>query len=263
MRKSWTGDPLRRSRALVTACALAVAAGACGDGGASSESTESVSQDLLSSMPSTEGAMSQGQPTGTVPMPPAQERPTIDVVQLGFDRGSAEAPIRVVEMSDYGCGYCRKFHLETWPTLREQFVEEGKVEWKFVPFVTGMFQNSLAATRAAECTLAQDVETFEAMNEALWEKQSEWKGASEPEPVLRGMAETAGADMGAWDTCVAEQSRDERIAAATALSRQVGVRGTPTFFVVGYPPLQGALPTETFVRILDMVHADATQGGGM
>jgi protein-disulfide isomerase len=45
------------------------------------------------------------------------------------------------------------------------------------------------------------------------------------------------------------------------LARQVGVRGTPTFFVVGYQPLQGALPTEAFRQLLTMVYADATKGG--
>jgi protein-disulfide isomerase len=67
--------------------------------------------------------------------------------------------------------------------------------------------------------------------------------------------------MGQFASCVSEDRRQERIAAATALTRQVGVRGTPTFFVIGYPPLQGALPTEQFQQVLSMVYADATKGG--
>ena len=51
----------------------------------------------------------------------------------------------------------------------------------------------------------------------------------------------------------------QRVAAATSLANQLGVRGTPTFFVVGYPPLQGALPTETFVNMLNLVYEDATK----
>ena len=66
-----------------------------------------------------------------------------------------DAPVRMVEMSDYGCGYCRKFHVETWPVLKRNSWTPAKVEWKFLPFVTGMFKNSPQATRAAECALEQ------------------------------------------------------------------------------------------------------------
>jgi protein-disulfide isomerase len=68
--------------------------------------------------------------------------------------------------------------------------------------------------------------------------------------------------MGRFDTCISEGRRSSRVDAATALSRQLGVRGTPTFFVLGYPPLQGALDTETFTRVLTLVYEDATQAPG-
>ena len=64
------------------------------------------------------------------------------------------------------------------------------------------------------------------------------------------------------DACLADDRRIDRIAAATALAQRAGVRGTPTFFIMGYPPLQGALPTESFVQVLTQVYADATQVGG-
>jgi len=186
----------------------------------------------------------------------------IDLETLGYNLGDPESPVRMLEMSDYGCGYCRKFHMETFPTLLSQFVETGKVEWKFMPFITGQFDNSLAATEAAECALDQSREVFAELNERLWTDQSDWKRSGEPEAVVRTMADDAGVDLAEFDACLADDRSIDRIAAATALAQRAGVRGTPTFYIMGYPPLQGALPTETFIRVLTQVHAEATQGGG-
>jgi protein-disulfide isomerase len=193
---------------------------------------------------------------------PVNAGQTIDLATLGYDRGDPESPVRMLELSDYGCGYCRKFHMETFPTLLSQFVETGKVEWKFMPFITGMFDNSLAATEAAECALDQSREVFAQLNERLWTDQPDWKRSSEPEAVVRTMASDAGVDLGEFDACLADDRRIDRIAAATALAQRAGVRGTPTFFIMGYPPLQGALPTESFVQVLTQVHADVIKGDG-
>jgi len=198
---------------------------------------------------------------GEVASVPAQA-PTIDVALLGYDHGQRTAPVRVVEMSDFGCGYCREFHMKTWPMIREKFIEPGKVEWKFLPFVNGMFKNSPSALRTAECALEQSPKLFITISDRLWVNQRAWKGSADPNPLLREWVQGAGADMERFDSCLSENRREERIAAANALSRQIGVRGTPTFFIVGYQPIQGALGAEDFENILNLVYADATQGGG-
>jgi protein-disulfide isomerase len=243
---------MRSSLARSAVCWIALAACAKGPGSDATR-TDSTSQELLSSVPANEQV-----PPGIAAPRPAK----LDIAVLGFDRGSHEAPVRVIEMSDYGCGYCRKFHEETWPVLREQFVDAGKIEWKFLPFVSGMFKNSKHATRAAECVMEQGPNLFEAMNSRVWEDQREWKGSGDPDAVLRSLAAQSGADLDRYDSCLSEGRRDERVSAATSFANQVGVRGTPTFFVVGYPPLQGALPTEAFQQVLSMVYADATGGAG-
>lgn len=193
---------------------------------------------------------------------PAEAPQTLDLAQLGMDRGSDDAPVRIVEFSDYGCGYCRKFHEETWPVVLRDFVDTGKVEWKFLPYVSGMFGNTTAATTAAECVLEQGDTLFYAMNSRIWEHQAEWKRAANAPVILRGLAHESGADLMRYDSCLAQGRRTQRVQAAGALAREVGVRGTPTFFVVGYPPIQGALPTEAFVQVLNLVHAEVTKPGG-
>jgi protein-disulfide isomerase len=176
---------------------------------------------------------------------------------LGVDFGNAEAPARILEFFDFGCGYCRKFHKETLPTLAEKYIDEGSVFWKAVPFVIGNWANSVPATLAAECALGQGTEQYELMAEALFDRQSDWKQASEPEPVLEGIAADLGLDMEAFRTCMTSDEFLWRVQAHTSLARQIGVRGTPTFVVVGYAPFSGALPLELFEQIVDTVLVNA------
>ena len=111
------------NKALVPAAALLVMLGCGGgDGDGSGEAAREGG--------TTSGSLSESIPTsmlsdgGTTLKPPAQE---FTLAEIGFDFGSADAPIAVVEFSDYGCGYCRRFHTETFPTLMEEYVETGKV----------------------------------------------------------------------------------------------------------------------------------------
>jgi protein-disulfide isomerase len=239
---------------LIVNVALLGALALAGCGGSPDEDrTDATSRDLLASV----GDGGQADPGQTSP-----QAPTMDLALLGYDYGERAAPVRVLEMSDYGCSWCRKFHQETWPMIREKFVEPGKVEWKFLPFVVGMFRNSPSALRAAECVLEQDTDLFLLVSDRIWTSQGDWKGSTQPDLFLRGLVEEVGADMARFDSCLSENRRGERIEAANALARRLGVRGTPTFFIIGYQPIQGALPAEDFENILNLVYADAIQRAG-
>jgi protein-disulfide isomerase len=161
---------------------------------------------------------------------------TLDVDLLGVNLGSQEAPVKVIEFVDFGCGYCRQFQLETFSTLRTEFIETEMVEWKFMPFVSGMFANSAAVTEAAECTLAQGPRLFEAFTSLLWVRQSEWKAGDDPGALAR-----------------------ERVVSATALAAELGVRSTPTFWIIGVGAVQGALPVDAFRQVFTELHSQLVE----
>lgn len=236
--------------------------GACGGSSQAGDGSAAGAQDVAASESGAREASDAAGDAQASPVAPRPQSREIDIALLGFDRGSTDAPVRVVEMSDYGCGYCRKFHMETWPVLQKEFVETGKIEWKFLPFVTGMFKNSPQATTAAECALEQGREAFEAMNHRLWDEQKAWKGSSDAAGVIDGWVADLGLDPQRYRSCVSGNRRADRIDAANALSRQIGVRGTPTFFIIGYAPLQGALPTDAFQQVLQRVYEDAIKKAG-
>ena len=106
-----------------------------------------------------------------------------------------------------------------------------------------------------ECTYAQSPDAFESLNGRLWADQQIWKESSDPESVVFGWVSELDIDIAAFNDCVEGNNGMPRIASATTLAGQLGVRGTPTFVVIGWPPLQGALPLEMFREVLSAAHA--------
>lgn len=232
---------------------LLVVLGGCGDDTGSENPTTQTNRVLLSQPRPDEVSTVIDQ--SRLAAEPGQEIP-VDL--LGVNLGSSEAPVKVIEFVDFGCGYCRRFQLETFPTVRAEFIETGMIEWKFLPFITGMFPNSPAVTEAAECALEQGPRLFEGFADRLWDRQSEWKGSSEPAALVRSWILELGGDEAGYDGCLGEDRRLGRVQNATALAGALGIRATPTFWVVGGGPIQGALPLEAFRQVFTAVYEQVT-----
>ena len=172
----------------------------------------------------------------------------IDFPSLGYDFGSPDATLRIAELSDFGCGFCRKFHEETFPALQEEYIDAGTVLWKYIPVVTGMFPHGDLSALAAECAGEQG--DFEGMMVRLFEDQGTWKGSGDPMPHMFGYAAELGLNSEQFESCIAEERPGDRIAAGGRAARALGLRGTPSFLINGFP-VQGALPTQLFRDILD------------
>ncbi|UCC26432.1 MAG: thioredoxin domain-containing protein [Gemmatimonadales bacterium] len=249
----------RRTLPLGAAALAAALAVACGDPDGPEPRVgepDPIAEGMLNSLQSPGLGLSSSLPVTGGPGPRAPQSQELDLATLGYNSGPQGAPVRVLEFSDFGCGYCRRFHQDAFPALEAEYMEAGKVEWKYVPIVIGLFPNALEAARAGECAGEQG--RFPVMRDLLFDKQAEWKASDDPEVLLEGYARDVGLDVERYNRCVGEGWRDERIRNGTRLSQQVGVRGTPTFFVVGYAPIPGAIPLDLFRQVLDTVYAEAT-----
>lgn len=188
---------------------------------------------------------------GPSPLVAAEEPPPdIPLEELYHEMATGDAPVIVVEFSDFGCMYCGKFHLETLPELRRDYVATGKVRWRVVPFVLGMFPNGVEAMKAAACVAEQGDEAFWAMHDTLFAKQDVWKSTVYADQLFRSYAVVSGADGDAFTACYEGVRASDRVTAANALATRTGVRSTPTFFVNGRM-VQGALPAREFRQLLD------------
>jgi protein-disulfide isomerase len=175
-------------------------------------------------------------------------RGAISLESFGVPKGNASAPIWIVEMADFGCGYCAKFARETMPVLDSLYTHKGQVYWRFVPFVLGMFPNAREAAEGAVCASRQG--KFWQMHDRLYENRKAWMAAKDPRALVARLAAEAGVDRKAYAACASSKSATEEVARNTALARALNVRGTPTFVING-EIVPGALPTDVFVKGLN------------
>ncbi len=232
---------------VMVAGSLIVAPACGGAGGGSGTPSESAPSSLLPGGGSGPGLPAQG----------------LALDDIGFDFGATDAPIKVVEFSDFGCGYCRRFHSEKFPTLMTDYIETGKVQWKYVTFVSGMFPNGRAAALAGECVGEQG--HFAPMSDLLYQRQPEWRSESDPADVFEALAVEAGAEARRYRECVAEERPAERLRSGFLTGARLGVRGTPTFIINGIP-LVGDQPLSMWADIFTAIGAAAANanepGGG-
>ena len=209
-------------------------------------------------LPTTSGRSSSAP---TPPSAPAAGSRVIELDALGYTSGSPDAPIRVIEFSDFGCGYCRKFHQETYPTLARDYVETGVISWQYIPYVLGIFPHGLEAALAGECAGEQGM--IDVYGARLFEDQPEWKNSDGAVgDIFIRYAEEEGLDSERFTQCIVEDWMRERVRSNVIAGGQLGVRGTPTFFIPGYAPLSGALPLEMWQQAVEIILADQERAQG-
>ena len=171
-------------------------------------------------------------------------------------KGSSDAPIVVVEFSDFQCPYCSRHALSTQPVLDEEFVARGQVMWVFKHFpIENIHPRAFFASVASECAADQDA--FWQFHHRLFVDMDVWS-RSENTNYFMELAAEYELDIEAFATCLAEDAP----AQAVQSDMQDGapfVRGTPTFVVlVGGEGrlIPGALPTDQFVAALSQMLAE-------
>jgi len=167
---------------------------------------------------------------------------------IGHDRGADKAKTTIIEFADFGCGYCAKFAVETYPRLDSSYVATGRARWKFIPFVTGNFRNAREAAEAAEC--ASDQNAFWKMHDVLFARRKDWMASTKPNVTLLRYAKELGLDLAKFTKCASDPGTHTRVLHNDMLANTLAVRGTPTFYVNGRA-IVGAVPFDLFRQILD------------
>ena len=192
----------------------------------------------------------------TVPTPPPG---AIVPTPAGFQpeemtaRGSADAAITIVEFSDYQCPFCLRYVDETYHQIIENYVEAGHVRYVFKDFpLEQLHPQAAEAAEAARCAGEQDA--YWAMHDQIFASQDVWAGQADPTPLFVDLGRDLGLDAGALQDCLDSDRHTEAVAANLAEGRALGVTGTPTFFINGYP-LVGARPYDQFQLALGLADA--------
>ncbi len=175
--------------------------------------------------------------------------------------GAPDAPVSLIEFSDYLCPFCGRHATQTNPRLIERYAASGQVSFVFRDFpLAELHPTAPSGHAAALCITEQGAALFWAMHDELFARQGEWASLPDNSGFLAGIAEEIGADLDAYQACVGSGKTlpivDERVAEG----RQLGFSGTPGFQIVDNRTdevfeLVGAQPVETFVAALDSVIA--------
>ena len=190
---------------------------------------------------------------------PTKQAPT-EPVKISADddpiMGNPEAPISIIEFSDFQCPFCARFHTQTLPLILDEYINQGKVKLIFRDFpIQNIHPNALPASAAAEC--ANEQNKFREMHDTLFEKQSEWNKLETADAIslFSRYASDMQLDQNVFDSCLTNGKYIDEIRNDLNDGRKYGVSGTPGFFVgndeLGYVELKGAQPFESFKKVID------------
>ncbi|MCZ7669499.1 MAG: DsbA family protein [Chloroflexi bacterium] len=163
--------------------------------------------------------------------------------------GADNAQITIVEVSDYGCGHCKNFNLDTAGALKAQYVDGGQVRWVVMPYALGGTGSGFPTAPSANAAMcANEQGAFPQFHTALFANQS--TSAFNNEAGFLATAESLNLDLAAFQECVENGRFNDTVLQNIQTANQAGINSTPSFFVNG-ELVRGNVPLANFQQIID------------
>jgi protein-disulfide isomerase len=180
-------------------------------------------------------------------------------------RGNPDAPVTIVEYSDFQCPYCAR-GFQTMEEVLAKYPEDVKFVFQHFP-LDSIHPWARPAAIASECAGDQKPEAFWTLHDAYFANQGALNAGNLIAKSKEFLAE-AGIDLAQWETCSSDQSSEAYKAAAAAVQadmetgQELGVSGTPGFVVNG-EFLNGAQPIAAFEPLIQAAKGEqpAAEGG--
>ena len=171
-------------------------------------------------------------------------------------KGNANAPVTVIEFSDFQCPFCSRFFEQTLPQLEENYIETGKIKFVYRDLpLDNLHPNARPAHIAAEC--ADEQGKFWGYHDILFEKQSEWQrlAAADLQITMAEYANDLGLEKASFESCMQSDEIADEVNKDYLDGTSYGATGTPTFFIGnekdGFIKLVGAQPYSAFQAEID------------
>ncbi len=200
---------------------------------------------------STQGTGSQVvQETGQEQRPPTAQQPTVGDFDPVLDNfaslGDPNAPVLMVEYSDFACPFCGRFHQSTKDQIVAEFVDTGLVHFVRKDFI------AVGGDRAAEAAhCAGDQGAYWEYTDILYANQETDRGSWANADVHRGYALELDLDADALVSCFEARTHQERVNASSQEAVANGGQGTP-YFVINDIPVSGAQPFDVFQQAIEL-----------
>ncbi len=171
---------------------------------------------------------------------PEPARPRKQVEAKGPSRGPENAPVIIVEFSDFECPFCQRGH-DTMEQVMQAYA--GKLRLVFRQFPLDFHPHAQKAAEASLC--ANEQGKFWEYHDVLFKNREKLEPAS-----LKEYAGSLGLDAAKFGQCVESSKFANQVKEDMEAGRKVGVSGTPAFFINGIV-LSGAQPFEEFKKVID------------
>lgn len=163
--------------------------------------------------------------------------------------GDPNAPITLIEFSDFQCPFCARFFQETLPSIEENYIKTGKVKLIYRDFpLQDKHPQALLASLTAEC--AHEQGKFEEMHDVIFAGQADWAGNPKALDLMNSYAKQIALNTKQFSECVTSKKYGAEVQKDLVDAVGIGVKGTPAFFINGKPLLLGAVPYESFFKVI-------------
>ena len=172
-------------------------------------------------------------------------------------KGNPDAPIKIVEYSDFECPFCKRFH-DTMNEVMDKYGDSGEVAWVFRQFPL----EQLHPVKAQAVAVASECAAEQGGNDAFWKFTDGYfdvtltNNRTDIETVIPQLVKEAGLDQAAFQTCFESGKYDDHIEADIANAVETGGRGTPWSVMIGPDgktyPINGAQPLAAIEQLISI-----------
>lgn len=173
--------------------------------------------------------------------------------------GDANAPVTMIDFTDYECPFCKRYFDETFSQIKKEYIDTGKVKYVVRDLPLSFHANAHKEAQAAECAREQGGdEAYFKYHDAIFTKTTS-NGTGLALDQLSVIANDLGLDGSTLQTCLDNETYKAEVDKDLADASAAGATGTPSFFigkstsdgVITGTPLVGAMPFATFKAEID------------
>lgn len=162
-------------------------------------------------------------------------------------KGRVDAPITIVEYSDFQCPFCQRFWQETLPEIQSEYIDKGLVKFVYRDFpISSIHPYAQRAAEAAQCAFEQG--KFWEYHDRLFANFRSWQKEGNDE--FKRIARELGLDGARFGECIDSGKYAGEVKRDSEDGIRAGVTGTPTFFVNGVK-IEGARPFSAFQEVIE------------
>jgi protein-disulfide isomerase len=172
-----------------------------------------------------QNAAAQANRAAAAPTQAPSDKVKMSVAKGWYSMGNDDAPVTVVEFTDYQCPFCRRFEADSFAQLKKSFIDTGKVRFVSRDLPLDFHPNAAPAAGAVRC--AGEQHKFWEMHDAIMQDTATDLG---PDAILK-YGQKVNLDMTAFRACLADKKFVATIQKDTADASTLGISGTPSFVI--------------------------------